>query len=298
MLTSCSGDSESDPVNMNPSGCSSAINNVSVSQNSEELHFTITASAGALYYETSISPTSQNYGPESGTIRPLEAQTNSLSLMYGYEPGDVVVYVRSVCADNSKGEWFGPKLVTIEQFCGTPTDLDVTPFGVTWNYPPVTANATTFQVQYGPAGFSPGSGTIATVTNNHYSDASLSAGQAYDFYVRAFCTNGVGYGNWEGPFNYVSETNQNMCLAPTNIAASSGGGGYHTFTFNPNGEDHWEYTLVQRDENVTSGILYTRHWNDGWPTYNLGFNGSYDFYVRAVCNDGSRTAWALYEYNL
>jgi hypothetical protein len=297
MLTSCGGDSDSDSeaVVVNPTECSSVISNFSVAQNFEKLMFNITASPGALYYEASLSATNNNRGADEGIIMPLDVETNSISLYSYLNFGDNVVYVRSVCADGTKGAWNGPKIISISEFCGAPSELNVTPLGVSWNYNFV-AEAANYQVQYGPAGFNLGSGTIVTVNNERFNDASLRAGQAYDFYVRAFCTNGLSYGNWTGPFTYFAEGNQNMCLAPANVAHSSEGNGYYAFTFDYNGEDQWEYTLVVRNQNVSEGTLHTLGLG-GWPVMYLNSTIDYDFYIRAVCNDGSRTAWTKHQVN-
>ncbi len=53
-----------------------------------------------------------------------------------------------------------------------------------------TGGATNWQIEYGPAGFTPGSGTIIAVPNNPFTVPGLSASTTYDFYVRDSC--GVG----------------------------------------------------------------------------------------------------------
>lgn len=49
-------------------------------------------------------------------------------------------------------------------------------------------SATEWRVEYGPAGFTPGSGTSALTTENPYDISGLSPLTAYDFYVRSLCT--------------------------------------------------------------------------------------------------------------
>jgi len=58
--------------------------------------------------------------------------------------------------------------------------------------------ATNWQVEYGPAGFSPGNGTRLTAGTNSFTVSGLSTSVTYDFYVRDSC--GVGdVGFWSSP---------------------------------------------------------------------------------------------------
>ena len=51
-------------------------------------------------------------------------------------------------------------------------------------------NATTWDIEYGPMGFTPGNGTTVTATSNPYTVTGLSHSTGYDFYVRANCGGG------------------------------------------------------------------------------------------------------------
>ena len=56
---------------------------------------------------------------------------------------------------------------------------------VSWD----TTSATDYFVEYGPAGFTPGTGTVVNVSNNDSVDLTgLAASTAYDVYVRALCS--------------------------------------------------------------------------------------------------------------
>ena len=52
-------------------------------------------------------------------------------------------------------------------------------------------NATSWEVEYGPAGFTPGNGTTATASADSINISGLSPNTAYDFYVTPTCTSGV-----------------------------------------------------------------------------------------------------------
>ncbi len=48
-----------------------------------------------------------------------------------------------------------------------------------------------WEIEYGVSGFSQGSGTVIAVTSNPYTLSSLTAGETYDYYVRANCSGGA-----------------------------------------------------------------------------------------------------------
>ena len=62
-------------------------------------------------------------------------------------------------------------------------------------------SATAWNIQYGPAGFTFGQGTIIAVTNRPYTLTGLNALNTYDFYVQADCGNG-DVSTWEGPYTF------------------------------------------------------------------------------------------------
>ena len=73
-----------------------------------------------------------------------------------------------------------PAHVTASNPTATSIDLSWTEMG----------NATSWDIEYGPMGFTPGSGTTVTVTNIPYTVTGLSHSKGYDFYVRANCGDG------------------------------------------------------------------------------------------------------------
>ncbi len=69
-----------------------------------------------------------------------------------------------------------------------------------------TGSATAWNIEYGPAGFPQGSGTVVAVTSNPYTLTGLTAATSYDFYVQADCGGGDTSG-WVGPFTFTTECN-------------------------------------------------------------------------------------------
>jgi hypothetical protein len=79
--------------------------------------------------------------------------------------------------------------------CVTPYDIQLTNLvansvDIGW-----TSTATNAQIEYGPAGFLPGTGTLVTTGNNPYTLTGLVDQTDYDFYVRTICTAG-DTSNW------------------------------------------------------------------------------------------------------
>jgi hypothetical protein len=64
--------------------------------------------------------------------------------------------------------------------------------------------ATAWIIEWGPAGFLHGTGTmITTGVTNPYSLAGLTSGTSYDFYVRSDCGSGE-YSDWAGPTGFTT----------------------------------------------------------------------------------------------
>ncbi|MBO6051132.1 MAG: fibronectin type III domain-containing protein [Bacteroidales bacterium] len=93
--------------------------------------------------------------------------------------------------------------ITLIPSCKRPGDvtvsnIDMTSAVVAWTE---RGNATAWEIEYGPAGFSHGAGTTVPATSNPFTLTGLTAGTQYDVYVRANC--GAGdLSDWA--LNYVS----------------------------------------------------------------------------------------------
>ena len=68
----------------------------------------------------------------------------------------------------------------------TVSNIDMNSAVIAWTE---RGNATAWEIEYGPAGFSHGTGTIVPVTQNPHTLTGLTAGTQYDVYVRANCGN-------------------------------------------------------------------------------------------------------------
>lgn len=98
---------------------------------------------------------------------------------------------------NAEPSWnFDDFTVELIPDCQTPSDVaasDLTPFTakISWTE---NGNATAWNIEYGPAGFEQGEGTLVAVSTNPFTVTGLDAATAYDFYVQASCGQGITSG--------------------------------------------------------------------------------------------------------
>lgn len=64
------------------------------------------------------------------------------------------------------------------------SNITTTSADLSWTDP---NGASSFEIEYGPAGFTPGTGTTVTTSSNPYSLSGLNSGTTYDWYVSADC---------------------------------------------------------------------------------------------------------------
>jgi len=86
-------------------------------------------------------------------------------------------------------------------------------------------SATAWNVEYGPAGFTQGTGTIVyNTTTNPYPISGLTPSTDYDFYVQSFCSVGDS-SNWSGPlsFSTLMDPLTNPSLCEINLDIPDGG---------------------------------------------------------------------------
>lgn len=110
--------------------------------------------------------------------------------------------------------------IRIEEItCSTPTNFAVTYTNadsvvIDWN---VVGAAASWNIEYGPVGFTPGTGTgtIVTTTNHPDTIVGLVAGNIYDFYVQGDCGSG-DLSNYAGALEVVPNVlNDSACQAIT-----------------------------------------------------------------------------------
>lgn len=134
--------------------------------------------------------------------------------------------------------------------CPAPSGLTTLPVGVNSIQLSWTAGGGgSAQIEYGPPGFSPGSGTMVNAPTNPFIVTGLSANTAYDFYVRDSCsTGGVSWAN--GPVSGTTYPCVDACLYELILSDSNSDGwnagglnGLHVLEVTVDGTTT-DYTLV------------------------------------------------------
>ena len=158
-----------------------------------------------------------------------------------------------------------------------------------------------FEIEYGPAGFVPGSGIVSTTTTTSVTLSALDAGTLYDVYVRTLCSDTI-YGDWSTTqFTTLSDTCATVLdLMVQNVA-------YDAFPmmvlqwYGNVQPDHWEVeygpqgfalgTGTREETEETTFEIYTLEESGV-----LNPNTWYDFYVRSVCHDDVYGEWDSVQY--
>jgi hypothetical protein len=118
--------------------------------------------------------------------------------------------VRSICGPGDTSVWTGPYSFCTPPSCPAPTALQVgnnqlTQVDLNWT----SGGATDFNISVGAPGFSPNAGTISNATSTTATVTGLTAGTAYEVYVRDSC--GLGdVSAWTGPVRFVTAYGTNF----------------------------------------------------------------------------------------
>ena len=110
----------------------------------------------------------------------------------GVEPGDVLDMVGN-CV---------PPTGCLDPSAQTETNITETSADLGWTE---NGSATTWEIEWGPTGFSQGTGTTVSTTLNPYPLTGLTATTTYDWYVRADCGGG-DYSDWVGASTFTTLT--------------------------------------------------------------------------------------------
>ena len=101
---------------------------------------------------------------------------------------------------------------------------------ITWN---AGGNETLWNIQWGSAGFTLGTGTIDTTNTTSYILSNLNPSSAYEFYVQAIC--GTGDSSiWSGPFSFSTNIQ-----GPVGVNCTTGGGAGVIFTDDLESQGGW-----------------------------------------------------------
>jgi hypothetical protein len=288
MVAGCSGDE---------SGTSCAeLTSLNITQQIDKLQFSLSGETSeALYYEIAYAEASANPSPTNSNtfvINSTQELVDVRNLVFSDTDRNMVFFARAVCAEGNS-EWIGPKSLLVTDFCEKPENIEFFFDELRWD---THEGDSHWQVQYGVEGFTLGSGTVKTVNVNYLEDIQMSANTTYDFYVRSNCSGQTGWSAWAGPYSYFSPTNHNLCIIPSNVTFTVARNGANqaigaNVKWDTNGEMNFEHVMLPAG-NTPNSTTWNSSTYPGFPTYtSMTQNADYHFYVRAVCSNGSKTAW-------
>ena len=173
--------------------------------------------------------------------------------------------------------------------CRTPYSLETQISGndvfFQWQY---TGSPGFFTVEYGPLGFSVGSGIRQNSTNqtNNLRLSGIDKGQ-YDFYVQSVCGGGE-VSDWGGPQSFIV-TAEN-CADPFNLNAIVRN--YRLTLAWATIENANSYNIEYGEVGFTkgTGINATVNNDNSYSPTNFSYNKDYSFYVQSVC-DNALSEW-------
>ena len=202
-------------------------------------------------------------------------------------------YVKAVCGDDWTSEnWVGTSATTQEGTipCDAPTGVGtaVADNSVTVNWTAGTGNIS-FELEYGPRGFSHGAGSTTTATGSPAVIANLDYETQYDVYVRAVCEQNI-FSPWSTVSTFTTgERPSEDCdpvqnLTVTNVTETSADISWQP---GPTG-DHWQVVLTDgTGSTVSDNVTAERQ-----ATFsNLTPGTNYTVKVRTDCGDGNYSAY-------
>lgn len=234
-----------------------------------------------------------------GTLVSLTNNTYTFSGLAANTTYDV--YVRSVCSNNTYGDWVSLTFTTLQDTCTSVLNLEVRVIGTNpagyelyWES---SFDPEGWELEYGLRGFAHGVGTLLTPTEPGVSLSSLNlrGNNWYDFYVRSLCGNNI-YGEWA---LVQFHTDPDTCAVITQIEVDSSDAsitpagevaGYILNWHSSFQSDAWE---VQYDsEGFEPGTATSHVVHDAsMPFDPLQPSTMYDVYVRSICNDSIYGEW-------
>ncbi|UMY64685.1 MULTISPECIES: fibronectin type III domain-containing protein [unclassified Flavobacterium] len=159
-----------------------------------------------------------------------------------------------------------------------------------------TADANSYRIEYGPTGFTPGSGQSMTTSTSYVTVSGLTPSTTYDVYVTSICS----AESTSKPYELSSiTTNPSECTGTASVSVTQ----YSTttaslyFSYTNSQPNHYEleyglqgFTRGTGTRLSTTGSDYTIDLS------NLQTSTAYDFYIRAVCYDTDGTPWTKVPY--
>ncbi|MGV6862427.1 MAG: fibronectin type III domain-containing protein [Putridiphycobacter sp.] len=244
--------------------------------------------AGALETEWEIEYGVTGYFPGTGTS--MVTTSNPVNVTGLTEATTYDYYVRGICGAGDTSIWVGPFTFTTPIACPEVTGVAVTPgaldAAVNWT---AGGTETEWNIEYGAAGFTPGSGTTQNVLTTPTANITgLTADTQYDVYIEAVCGGANGNSTLVGPITF---TTASTCNVPSGLSVSNILPNDADLGWTSNGvETEWEIEYGMNGFTQGSGTSMVVTTNPATVT-GLTADTDYCFYVRAICGAGDTSMW-------
>jgi len=163
--------------------------------------------------------------------------------------------------------------------------LQGTSANIGWN---IVGNANQYKVEYGPTGFTQGTGggTVDSTNTNSYLVTGLTAVTCYDIYVQTDCgTNGSS--SWVGPYNFCTTV---TCPAPLSISDSATGT-TSTYINWISGASSWQVSWGPGGSAAGVGTVTVVNGTPQLQLTGLTDCSPYTVWVRDICGTGDTSLW-------
>ncbi|GEM_PF-1504415 len=253
----------------------------------DKLHLVISTDNGITWSDTNILMTFDN----TSTISPTgDYQFFDLSTLPYTGLVRFAIYFETTGGSSDNDIFIDNFNVIVKPTCPKLTNLNVsnpttTTLDLAWTNGP---NDISWMVEYGPVGFTQGTGTTVAAATNPYTVTNLSPDVAYDFYVRSIC--GAGDSSfWVGP---VFDTTIAVCAKTPNFSLLTADSNKINVGWNLD-TIHTGYIIEFGPEGFTPGTGTTVSLtapDNFYSATGLDPLTEYDFYIKSICTSGDTSA--------
>lgn len=208
------------------------------------------------------------------------------------------VYIRSFCSDSIYSDWALLQFRTNPDTCASIVSWVATPgihkAQLAWS---ASSEVNGYELEYGLAGFTQGTGTRMSLANDTVTLTDLTADTLYDVYLRTLCNDSV-YGNWAIRHFH---TKIDTCARARHLSIQIMDQGMALLTWNSSFfPDHWEMEYGRHGFELGTGTLVAIPYAMVDLLSMLGdafdYSTWYDIYIRSVCEDGIYGKWDSVHY--
>ena len=150
--------------------------------------------------------------------------------------------------------------------------------------------AQSWTIEYGPTGFTQGSGITVPCNTNTYVVTGLLDGMTFDFHVKAVCGDDWNSENWAN-ISATTQTAEIPCDAPTQVTADINVNNVNLSWTPGEGNISFEIEYGHHGFSHGSGLVATTT-TTGYALTGLSYNTQYDVYVRALCDQNTYSDWS------